>query len=281
MQLQNIVFPVDFSARSYAAAPFIQSMARWYEGTVSLVHAIEPLQPLYFEVGALCPDAADAARVEACILAHLREFAEDQFPHMETACTVLTGDPADAILDFAKSDNADLLALPTHGYGLFRRALLGSVITKVLHRAAMPVWTSAHCCEPTHRAHPQPRRIIAAVDLAADREAETERVVQKALVLANVSGASVEILHVAGEKQISAEFRRTAMARAVVSAASSTAVLVDQQESAGLPVEVNDEKVELAVRRVALLKRADLVVIGRGRHAYAIICESPCPVLSV
>lgn len=281
MQLQNIVFPVDFSDRSYAAAPFIQSIARRYEGTVSLVHAIEPLQPLYFEMGAIYPDPADDARVAACVLAHLREFAEDQFPHMETTCTVLTGAPANAIVDFAQSNNADLIALPTHGYGLFRRALLGSVTTKVLHHARIPVWTSAHCGEPTHRAHPQPRRILAAVDLTADREAETERVVQKALAFAHDSGASVEILHVAGEAQIAAEFRQRAMACAVASAASNTGLLVDQRESPSVPIEANDEKVELAVRRLALLKRADLVVIGRGRHAYAVICESPCPVLSV
>ena len=211
---------------------------------------------------------------------------------MATTCAVLRGDPAAAIVDFAQANASDLIALPTHGYGLFRRTLLGSVTAKILHDASQPVWTSAHCCEPAHRAHPQPRRIIAAVDLAADREAETERTVQTALVLAHDSGASVEILHVAGEAQISAEFRQRAMARAVANAACSTALLVEQQESAGVPIEANGESVEAVVRRVALLKKADLVVIGRGgvnrhllerfrSHAYAVICESPCPVMSV
>ena len=49
--------------------------------------------------------------------------------------------------------------------------------------------------------------------------------------------------------------------------------------------------IALAVRNLALRKRSDLVVIGRGAirsglgrlfaHSYDIIRESPCPVLSV
>ncbi len=34
--------------------------------------------------------------------------------------------------------------MPTHGYGPFRRFILGSVTAKVLHDADCPVWTGVH-----------------------------------------------------------------------------------------------------------------------------------------
>ena len=67
---------------------------------------------------------------------------------------------------------------------------------------------------------------------------------------------------------------------------------MDLQKDAGTDVEVCIEsgRVSSVVRRAALRHNADLVVIGRGKlqkplgrlrtSAYAIIRESPCPVLS-
>jgi nucleotide-binding universal stress UspA family protein len=80
--------------------------------------------------------------------------------------------------------------------------------------------------------------------------------------------------------------------RALAVAAASGALAVERREPAKLQVLTHGESVEAVVRRVALSKRADLVVIGRGHmhggamerihsHAYAVICESPCPVISV
>lgn len=289
MKLKNILFPVDFSDRSRAAAPFIQSMARRYNATVTLLHVIPPLPPLYFDMGAVYPDMMDSNPVAANVDARLREFAAEQFPRTETRCQVSWGEPANVIVDYAQETGADLIALPTHGYGLFRRALLGSVTAKVLHDSSIPVWTSAHACEPSHRAHPQPRMIIAAVDL----KEETEKTLQTALALARDAGATVEILHLAAEGyQSTAEPARKVTA-AVAAAATAGALMVERkpvQEETELTA--HGEGVVGALKQLAMLKKADLVVIGRGRvhghllarmnaHSYPVICESPCPVLSV
>ena len=59
----------------------------------------------------------------------------------------------------------------------------------------------------------------------------------------------------------------------------------------GTTVRVLDAAIPEGIRRTAMEEKADLVVVGRGHqtgtlsrmwpHLYAIICESPCPVLSV
>jgi nucleotide-binding universal stress UspA family protein len=45
------------------------------------------------------------------------------------------GDPTQVILSYARNGDFDLVMMPTHGYGPFRRYLLGSVTAKILHDA--------------------------------------------------------------------------------------------------------------------------------------------------
>jgi len=49
------------------------------------------------------------------------------------------GEPADVIAQYAKEKNADQIVMGTHGRGQIGTALLGSVASKVIHRAPVPV----------------------------------------------------------------------------------------------------------------------------------------------
>jgi len=49
--------------------------------------------------------------------------------------TILSGDPADSILNRAKKEKADMIILGTRGFGEFKGLLLGSVSHKVSSRA--------------------------------------------------------------------------------------------------------------------------------------------------
>ena len=50
------------------------------------------------------------------------------------------GDPADAILDVAEENNADLVLVGNKGMTGARRFLLGSVPNKISHHAPCDVW---------------------------------------------------------------------------------------------------------------------------------------------
>jgi nucleotide-binding universal stress UspA family protein len=162
------------------------------------------------------------------------------------------------------------------------------VTAKVLHDAKVPVWTAAHAPEPSHRAHPQPRYVLCAVDL----KHESIQTLEYALELARDAKASVELLHIAPEGEIAPLPSESRIHELLAEAAQ--AKLMKIQEAAG----AHDVEVVLAggsvadkVRDMAIRKRADLVVIGRGliqaghgrlrANAYAIIREAPCPVISV
>jgi nucleotide-binding universal stress UspA family protein len=285
-RFQGILFPVDFSERSRAAAPFVLSMAQRYGAPITLLHVLQPPPPIYGGMNTVYPDAYDLTGVAQELKAELTKFAEAELPKAVARCVVETGDPGTVIAEYAEDEKMDLIAMPTHGYGSFRRALLGSVTAKVLHDSKVPVWTAAHAPEPSHRAHPKPRYILCAIGLRP----ESKHTLEVAAGVAADVDASVELVHVAPEGEVTA--LRTEERLHEIMAEVARTELVKIQEAAGTDVEVNVAGGSIAhlVRAMALRKRADLVVVGRGcagafghlrSTAYAIIRESPCPVLSV
>jgi len=287
-RFQGILFPVDFSERSRAAAPFVLSMAQRYGAPVVVLHVLQPPPPIYGGMNTVYPEAYDLTGMAEDLRGELEKFAQKELPKVNVKCVVETGDPGTVIAEYAEDEKMDLIAMPTHGYGAFRRALLGSVTAKVLHDAKVPVWTSAHCPEASHRAHPQPRHILCALGL----KPESRHTLEMAIGIANDCKATVELVHVAPEGEVSALNTESRLQEILVDAARTE--LVKIQEAAGTDVEMilAGGNIATLVRNVALRKRADLVVVGRGclhegglgrlrSNAYAIIRESPCPVLSV
>lgn len=290
-QFQHILFPIDFSERSTAAAPFVLSMAQRNKARVTLINAVQPAPPIYGAMNSIYPETIDYQEIGSILSARLREFAEKELPKVDTVCVTEVGDPAAVITGYAESNHVDLIAMPTHGYGAFRRMLLGSVTAKVLHDAKVPVWTAAHAPEPSHRAHPLPRHIVVALALRG----EGPETMAMALELAQASGADLEVLHVAPEGEVdfsSADHAEELVHAVVEKAAQEHEVKVQKEGLGSVDVILTGGSIAEQVRAMAIRKRADLVVIGRGSiqagllgrfkaHSYSIIREAPCPVLSV
>ncbi len=286
MSFQNILFPVDFSERSSAAVPFVLSMAQRYRARVVAIHVFQPPPPIYAGMNTIYPAAYDFEGVSSDLKIELRRFVEAQLPKVEVACEVEIGDPAVAITQYACTQGMSLITIPTHGYGLFRRVLLGSVTAKVLHDATVPVWTAAHAPEASHRAHPKPRHILCAIDL----KPESRRTLEMAIQIAGDAEAKLELVHVPADG-VSSDNAERRIQELLVGAASHQLVNLQEENAPGTELASEGGTVAEMVRKLALQKRADLVVIGRGSiqsgigrlhaHSYDIIRESPCPVLSV
>ncbi len=287
-RFEKILFPIDFSERSRAAAPFVLSMAQRYNAEVVAIHALQPPPPLYAGMNTVYPEVYDFESIAADLSIELRKFTDTELPRVNVRCVAELGDPAVVITEYAEENGISLIAMPTHGYGAFRRALLGSVTAKILHDAKIPVWTAAHAPEPSHRAHPQPRHILCAVTLRP----ESRHTVEFAIDLAGDANATVELVHAAAEGEVEAFPTESRLEEILREAAGDKPVRI--REEAVAPVvesSVNGGTVADMVRTEAVRKRADLVVIGRGliqtgmgrwwNNAYAIIREAPCPVISV
>ena len=282
----NILFPVEFSQRDEAAATFVLSMAQRYRSRVVLLDVLQPPPPIYAGMGTVYPEAFDFEGATEDLKIDLGKFAEAQLPKIDVECVVEIGDPARTISQFACSNGVDLIAMPTHGYGAFRRALLGSVTAKVLHDSVLPVWTSAHAPEPSHRAHPKPRRILCAIDL----KPESRHTLEVAIALATDAGATLEVAYVPADT-VSPDAAEQRLQAILIEAARADKVEVQETPHLAQRPEGGGSDVAEGLRDLAVRNRADLVVIGRGAirtglgrlyaHSYDIIRESPCPVLSV
>jgi nucleotide-binding universal stress UspA family protein len=283
---KTILFPIEFSQRDEAVAPFVLSLAQRYHARVIVLHTFQPLSTGYAGMEGVYLEAFDFGGVTRELRLHLHKFAGAQLPNVEVECAVEMGDAASVISQCAAEKGIDLIVMPTHGYGLFRRTLLGSVTAKVLHDSPLPVWTSAHAPEPSHRAHPLPRRILCALDLKPG----SPLTLDTAIAVAKDAGAALEVVNLPAET-VSPEAAERHLNDLI--SQTTRAELVDLQVSTPGETELKGDEGSVAemVRNLALSKRADLVVIGRGAiklgfgrlhsHSYEIIRESPCPVLSV
>ncbi|MGB6946148.1 MAG: universal stress protein [Bryobacteraceae bacterium] len=283
----RILFPVDFSARCVSAVPSVQAMAQRFGSELSILHVVD-LPPA---AGVAPPEAAAwATLIGADELRRngevaLASFIRREFPGMHVTAETSEGDPAAAIVDYARDHPVDLIMLPTSGLGSFRRLLLGSVTAKVLHDSAVSVWTGVHSEELA--AHPPGnwRRVLCALD---DGQRDLP-VLQWAAEFASEQNLQLQLVHaVRGPEDCEDNpsfrdfiFRVAEERMAKLQAQAGTDFQVCFQLGDAGPV----------VHRAAYGHSADLIVIGRGviqkpfgrlrSVAYEIIREAPCPVISV
>jgi len=289
--LSKILVPVDFSPRCRGAAQYAEALACLSGAEIALLHVVVyPVVP-YGPSEALAYssvtdfDEEHYARQKSL----LEGFLADELKDGRVRRVALRGDPARVIREFAATERADLIVMPTHGYGPFRRMLLGSVTAKVLHDAHCPVLTGPHMeGAPEHNAiHFE--RILCAVDFGLD----TRPAFAWAVHFARESGARLALLHVLpgstiriGPIYFDPEWRE----RVAKQARERMAALLDEFRIEGdVCIETGD--VADTVSQAAREANASMLVIGRGRssgvlgrlraNAYAILRESPCPVVTV
>lgn len=258
-QLKTILFPVDFSDRSRAAASYAEELGSHFHAELMLLHVVEP--PEYNT------SLADSHPVHS---EGFDQFFGHRLQRVRVKRLIEHGDAATKIVECAARHKADLIVIPTQGMGVYRRLIIGSTSAKVLHDADCAVWTGVHWehVPPPERIHY--RRICCAVDL----EPHSAKVVEWAYQFAQAYRADVTFLH-AGEPD------------------AALPALKELQKSTGAvgALRVEDGEPAKTVARVVAELRADLLVIGRGAEsgilgrlvttAYSIIRQSPCPVVSV
>ncbi|QLK27519.1 universal stress protein [Natrinema zhouii] len=106
---------------------------------ITVLHAVDPTSSGYGEVAHLGPDALlERQREEAQdLLSSAEDRAAEEGCSIDTA--VVTGQPADVIVDYATENAIDLIVVGSHGRTGFSRVLLGSVAERVARQAPVPV----------------------------------------------------------------------------------------------------------------------------------------------
>jgi nucleotide-binding universal stress UspA family protein len=281
----KILLPVDFSERSVGAARYVRLLAERSQAEAILLYVAVPAP---FQLGPMemaSMPVPDLYRTQMELFQkELEGLRDSELAGIRTRTVLLEGDPASRIVEFAHGEETGVIVMPTHGYGPFRRFILGSNTAKVLHDADCPVWTGVHIAEAPPSSM-ELRHVLCAVDLGP----QSVPALAWADWLRGLFGARLSVLHVTAavppsehEEAQRAKLRWAAekeLQRVVDTAGSKADVLVESGEAAH------------AICGAAARLKADVLVIGRGSaagvfgrlrtNAYAIIRQSPCPVVSV
>lgn len=165
--INTIITPMDGTEQSDNALRFASEIAEKYGAKLILVHAllrgtsVPAMQEIADSKGFLEQVRDDLAQVETIPIATVAGVAApmevlsnetlDKFGRLllksaadavtgvdDVQTRVVDGDPARAILQCAEEEQADLIAIGSHGVGDLKSLLLGSVSHKVIEEATCP-----------------------------------------------------------------------------------------------------------------------------------------------
>jgi nucleotide-binding universal stress UspA family protein len=287
VSIQNIAFPTDLSAESYAALPFAADFAKRYGAKIWGFHVVAP-----HEYGKR--PYRDMPTLEKDVQATGHELAlefEKRLAGIPNEVKVLEyGETWHALSSFIKENDIDLLVMGTHGRTGLGKAMLGSVAENVFRQCQCPVLTVGP--KVTHRLDQLtvPKEILYATDFTIASRAAAPYAISQA----EQQGAHLVLLHVienpkAGELAFGGEFvvAATHLLHELVPPDANLSSKPEEIVKFGAPADV--------ILGLAQERNADLIVLGVrkpegnlalathfGRAtAYRVVSEAKCPVLTV
>ena len=127
--VRRIIVPVDGSKLAEGVVPWARDLSRFLKARLVFLH-VYPMGPA--GLSGRNEDTYDALHTRMIRLCEtLRQTG------VKAVFKLQRGDAADRILKFADRD--DLIVTTTHGFGGFKRWILGSVAEKLIHEATIPV----------------------------------------------------------------------------------------------------------------------------------------------
>lgn len=287
VSLSNILFTTDFSDYAERALPYAVGLARHYDGTVFVAHAIppEPRRPMPLEP---MPRELDELRYHA-------ERAMDRFVRSAPLASVRyeavleKGETGSVFKEMVNKHAVDLVVIATHGRAGLKKLLLGSVAEEIFRAVACPVLTIGPDVTHNEIAAGKLRQVIYTSDLSA----ASLHALPWAIALASDYRARLSCMHVIEEiTNIPLYYRE----RALRDAREELEKLMPA--NSGLPCEpqiivVSGDPAERVLQLAGDLD-AGLIVMGARQEnsprvlsqlpwacTHKVICHATCPVLTV
>lgn len=140
-EIKKILCAVDFSDYSSVVADYAKTVAKC-SGAKILCLYVAPSMSQY--VGFHVPPSSIENFVGEIVTGAedtMNDFINTNFGDLDTEGRVVTGYPAEEVLEAASDENVDMIVMGTHGRKGIDRILFGSVAEKVVKTAKCPVLT--------------------------------------------------------------------------------------------------------------------------------------------
>jgi nucleotide-binding universal stress UspA family protein len=136
-----ILVPLDGSKRAESILPHVETLARSFNGKVIFFVAIEPVLMFeYNEIIGMSEFMEKNDYLKEKTAAYL-DSLQKRFSKkgIEVRTVIANGPAVKAIVDAAERENADLVAMASHGRTGLSRTFYGSIAAGVLHRIDRPL----------------------------------------------------------------------------------------------------------------------------------------------
>jgi nucleotide-binding universal stress UspA family protein len=145
---QSILVPLDGSARAEHILPHVEDLAIHYKAKVILLQVMEPLQilnPSIIHVSSALTDSVKESlkefnhryeEINTYLSGRLGEFREK---NIDTRKFIEQGPVVETIISVAQRENAELIAMASHGRSGMSRVFYGSVVSGVLQQIDRPM----------------------------------------------------------------------------------------------------------------------------------------------
>lgn len=283
VRISNILFLTDFSPLSTVALHYALSVARRFGAKVYVTHVLEP--PLVAPPSTGFYEAASA-----------RENAEKKFGALLDAGEltdvlheiILSQGPLSRVVEeIVREKKIDLIVVGTHGRKGFQKMILGSIAEEIYRKTACPVLAIGPEIPANPESEMSPRRILLATDLRDESHRACDYAVAMALRLAS----ELILLHVIEDHQVS-DFGRAEQQRLAALARMEGLIPKEVSLASEPKMIVFRGRASEEISQAAREYEGDLIVIGlhagervagylRGTVAYRVVCQAPCPVLTV
>lgn len=147
----RILIPLDGSILAEQAIPHAEHFARIFGASIVLLRVLEvksdqenqaPTDPLIWQINKAEADLylrGIASRIRDNLQVHEKNSGDDTANNDRVEYTIRAGRTADNIIDFAHTENIDLLVISSHGSGGLSRWNMSSVIEKVIDLIYLPL----------------------------------------------------------------------------------------------------------------------------------------------
>jgi nucleotide-binding universal stress UspA family protein len=139
--MTTVLIPFDGSENAMRA---IDEMLQSMDKSKLHVHLLNVREPILMREVVFNDKLSDVQQIEKAREAAGLQLLAPAKARLDTAgvrydAHAAIGNPAEAIVDFAGKYHCNLIVMGTRGMGTIRNLLLGSVATKVMHLAEVPV----------------------------------------------------------------------------------------------------------------------------------------------
>jgi nucleotide-binding universal stress UspA family protein len=135
---KKILFPTDLGEESKKISEHVKLMAEKFGAEIFVVYVANVGH--YYNT--LDVPVAGLSNFEAEVISaasnQMKDFAEKQFKSIKIKTEILSGNPADEVVDYAEKNGIDLIIMGHSRAGL-ERMLLGSVAHRIVKLSPVPV----------------------------------------------------------------------------------------------------------------------------------------------